>query len=206
MGVSERMQSGDDRVSASGAPALPPLPDSQWSGGSDGADQTVVVATRKHGDNRRFLERLASAPPADCVTWPFGRSSGYGMLRDYRHVGPGRKPWIKAHRLAWELHHGRPFPAGLVARHTCDNGAQGCVNPLHIIPGTVADNRRDCIERGRNVSSPGERNGSCRLTSQQIDDMRVVAPGRTQRELAAMFGVSQPHVSRVLNRKQRIAA
>jgi hypothetical protein len=51
-----------------------------------------------------------------------------------------------SHRAVYEHFYGQ-IPAGLVVRHKCDNG--GCINPEHLELGTVADNNRDKIERGR---------------------------------------------------------
>lgn len=83
----------------------------------------------------------------------------------WRWMGPlatngyGRIPWngrpTPAHRIAWELTRGKPFPVGLVADHLCRNHA--CVNPDHIEPVTNRENLR----RGVGVSAVNARRETC---------------------------------------------
>jgi len=56
--------------------------------------------------------------------------------------------WDKAHRVAWELATGWAVPDGLVVMHLCDHG--WCVNPDHLVVGTVAANNWDRARKGRN--------------------------------------------------------
>jgi hypothetical protein len=46
-----------------------------------------------------------------------------------------------AHRVYYEAAVG-PVPAGLVLHHVCGRGADGCVNPAHLVPVTPAQNAR----------------------------------------------------------------
>lgn len=41
--------------------------------------------------------------------------------------------------------------AGVVVRHSCDNPR--CINPLHLIGGTTADNNKDRADRGRSAKT-----------------------------------------------------
>ena len=59
--------------------------------------------------------------------------------------------WDKAHRVAWELQHGA-VPDGMVVMHLCDHG--WCVNPGHLVVGTVAANNLDRVRKGRNKGLP----------------------------------------------------
>lgn len=94
----------------------------------------------------RFWAKVDRRGPDECWPWNGHRQTrrGYGRVFWY---GNGRRFSGAAHRLSWEIANGRDWPVGLVARHSCDNPP--CVNPAHITPGTVAENNRDIVERGR---------------------------------------------------------
>lgn len=103
----------------------------------------------RQGQPKAFLEDLVVDPPVDrCVYWPFHLSKGYARVRDFREPAGSSKK-IYAYRLAWEMYYGEPFPADRVARHLCGWGQIGCVNPLHVTPGTQAENIADMIQMGR---------------------------------------------------------
>jgi hypothetical protein len=75
-------------------------------------------------------------------------------------------------------------------RHTCDN--RWCINPDHIIPGTLADNNRDRKMRGRNADTRGEKNPFHKLTNTNVLEIRkLLQHGIPQRQIANQFGVSQ---------------
>lgn len=95
-------------------------------------------------DIERFWSKVDRSPgfgpEGDCWRWTGSHFwDGYG-----RFTFEGEA--FRAHRFAYELEHG-PLPAGIVVRHRCDN--PGCVRPDHLEPGTVTENNRDCVLRGR---------------------------------------------------------
>ena len=99
----------------------------------------------------QFNERYAPEPYSGCWLWMGAvNQNGYGT-------------WSgdKAHRISWRLHQGE-IPKGMCVLHKCD--VRVCVNPQHLFIGTIADNNRDAINKGR-VVYPGERHGSAKLTN-----------------------------------------
>lgn len=90
----------------------------------------------------RFWARVdTSAGEIGCWPWlGYKNARGYGQVRiEGRRLYP-------AYRFAWESVNG-PMDKAFEARHTCDNPP--CCNPLHIEPGTHADNLADMKARGR---------------------------------------------------------
>lgn len=59
------------------------------------------------------------------------------------------------------------IPKGKIVRHTCNN--RKCVNPEHLILGTMWDNSQDMINSGNSLT--GERNPNSALTEKAILEM-----------------------------------
>lgn len=140
----------------------------------------------------RFLANVDGS--GDCWIWVGRRDDrGYGVL------GVAGRYW-KAHRLSYALHNG-DLPADSFICHRCDNPP--CVNPAHLYAGDAATNARDAKERERIVSHGGEKCGKARITWDIVHGIREnYATGRyRQVDLAAKYGVGQPHVSSIIRRK-----
>jgi hypothetical protein len=103
-----------------------------------------------------------------------------------------------AHRASWMFEHG-PISDGMHVLHHCDNPS--CVNPAHLFLGTHADNMRDMAEKGRAARNPqpGESNGSAKLT--EADVLAIRSDKRSQRAIAAEYGVGHSAISLIKNRK-----
>jgi len=110
---------------------------------------------------------------------------GYSYIRHN-----GKKIYL--HRFMYEKHTG-PIPPGMCVLHHCDNPA--CNNPDHLFLGTMADNTRDMINkgRGRYRVSRGVDNGQAKLTEGQVRGI-CFATG-TQQKIAERYGISQMQVS-----------
>ena len=128
-----------------------------------------------------------------CVIWPFGRNS-----RGYAFYGnlPG-SPLV--YRYLWEMYYGEDFPPSLVARHICGQGANGCVNPLHVVPGTNQENSDDMRTHG--TVPEGERNGHAKITEAIVIEIRrLAAEGVPRKEIAQRFGIKYSNVGDVVRR------
>ena len=88
----------------------------------------------------RFWNKVEKRGADECWLWLGANDGKYGQIWK-----EGRNE--RAHLVSWEIAHGEAFPAGMDACHTCDNPP--CVNPTHIFPGTVSDNARDALAKGR---------------------------------------------------------
>ena len=84
------------------------------------------------------------------------KGSGYCMLT----IG---KKIVSAHRFVRKVVYG-PIPDGFVVRHRCD--VRICINPKHLLIGTVKDNIRDMVVRKRHPH--GETIGTSKLTSKEV--------------------------------------
>lgn len=124
-------------------------------------------------------------PNSGCWLWLGGvNESGYGI------IGLGRREQgvAKAHRVSFELHK-RPLGKGECVLHTCDNPA--CVNPDHLRAGTLVDNARDMVAKGRDFrpDNRGERAAWRKLSALQVAEIKKrERPGAVY---ANEFGVSR---------------
>jgi hypothetical protein len=116
---------------------------------------------------------------------------GYCDKKGYCRFGHKRK---LAHRVSYELSIGI-IPDGLHVCHRCDNRC--CINPNHLFLGTNEDNVRDCISKGRNAK--GETITNSKLTEEHI--LKIRMDTRPDKVIAAEYGISQGHVSRIQMRR-----
>lgn len=138
----------------------------------------------------------------ECWVWTASkRTNGYGQIGS---TGGRWRP-LQAHRVSWVLHFG-PIPDGLWVLHRCDN--RPCVRPDHLFLGTVTDNNRDMVAKGRAIKpeqhARGERASTAKLTADQVRELRAAhAAGESAKSLAARFGISTVMVGRIRNRRDR---
>lgn len=123
--------------------------------------KAIAIPFDEHGrivrvsNEVRFWAKVDKS--GECWLWTGGLDKdGYGKFTIT--LPPGSKPkqrHVRAHRYAWELANNRPFPPALVTLHTCDTPR--CVRPDHLRAGTQAENRADCVRKGR--TARGENSG-----------------------------------------------
>lgn len=84
--------------------------------------------------------------PDGCHIWTAARGKaglGYGMIRNH-----GK--YVVASRASYVIYKGE-IPHGMVVCHRCDNPP--CVNPAHLFLGTISDNAKDSVFKGRSKNT-----------------------------------------------------
>ena len=93
---------------------------------------------------KRFFSKVAKTN--SCWLWLGGKDlDGYGLFQ------LDGKQW-RAHRYSQMISNGLDINKPIVM-HTCDNPS--CVNPKHLVNGTVLENNLDKINKGRCNSKGG---------------------------------------------------
>lgn len=145
----------------------------------------------------RFLSKVELRGPVvrgelgRCWSWKAGSygSTGYGAFCI------GHQKNTQAHRAAWRIFVGE-FPGDAQILHKCDN--RNCVNPEHLFAGSIGDNMRDKVAKGRQPR--GSEIRQSKLTEEQVRAIRsrYAAKELSQEKLAREYGVTQAAVWRIL--------
>lgn len=125
-----------------------------------------------------------------CWNWTgCTNSEGYGQFKINGKL-------YKTHRIVYYLYDGQP--KGIVM-HTCDNPK--CCNPKHLIDGTMAENSKDMVQKGRAVhpQTKGKDNGRSKLTEKKVKQIRKM--DGTLKQIAKKFNVCESTISMIKNRK-----
>lgn len=139
-------------------------------------------------------------PTTPCILSPYQpNSDGYAHVK-VKHNG--RYHSVKHHRIVYaEVHKLSPLEMkNLVVMHKCD--VRNCINPEHLMLGTVAMNNQDKLQKGRNVGfSTGNScqklgTGNTKLTEAQVREIRACT-GMTQVQIAKKYGITQANVSKI---------
>lgn len=127
-----------------------------------------------------------------CINSTRGLSHGYPLIRRNGKT-------IKESIYVYIQHYGH-IEDGMVIKHKCDNKL--CIEITHLEEGTYSSNTREAVERG--LIKTGERSGLAYLLN---NDILVIkdryAKGESQTSLALEYGVSQSHLSKVINGRAR---
>lgn len=96
-------------------------------------------------DVERFLAKVDPWSAVPCWLWKGSKDAdGYGVFRLH-----SRGNNVRAHHFAVRLATGDEVPKGATVMHSCDR--PGCVYPRHLTVATPAENRADCIAKGRDA-------------------------------------------------------
>lgn len=122
--------------------------------------------------------------------WPWMGSKTRG---GYGTVCFSGKPTV-AHRAAYKFKN-PDFDGLLLVLHKCDNPP--CCNPKHLFPGTVLDNSRDRMQKGRHPNQRGERSGMAKL--KEFEALYIRETKIEAEQLAKIFGISRSCVYSLRN-------
>lgn len=142
--------------------------------------------------NIRFWSRVSIGTESECWKWNGCKNKqGYGSLRLDSKLK-------QAHRIALELTIGRLLLPEECACHKCDNPP--CCNPSHLFVGTKKDNSVDASMKGRLGKSFGENQWCCKLTEDDVKEIRRRISTDPINGLASEFGVSRTALFKIVHR------
>lgn len=137
------------------------------------------------GSPMEWLEAHVDYDGDECLIWPFQRDKdGYATGSRYR-----------ACRVMCDRRHGPAPVTSMVAAHNCGKGHEGCINPRHLRWTTQQDNIDDKKLHGTVLS--GERHCLAKLTELQVKEIRRLRGTITQRDVAALYGISTSNVGMI---------
>lgn len=143
---------------------------------------------------RERINRRIEPDLTEDECWPWQGS--FGGVKTRTGLGYGKLTvsgkQLDAHRVSWELHHGRAVPVGSQVMHTCD--FPPCVNPKHLRLGSNDENVEDMVAKLRHTY--GERNPQAKLTENDV--LVIRSSPATASELAQQFGVTRGTINGVL--------
>ncbi len=155
--------------------------------------EALVPKTRTDSRYKKLIGKLLDLiernKGEECIVWDRRVNwNGYGV------VGHSL-----AHRLAYSLCVGE-IPDGIQVLHRCDN--RPCINPDHLFLGTHLDNIADKVAKGRQTK--GEDVAGRKLTEGDVRSIRETHSKceKSQKDIAAEFGVSQMTISEIVRRKK----
>lgn len=130
-----------------------------------------------------------------CWNWIKAKDKdGYGLFT--AHNENDKIFMCRANRCAYKLYNGT-IPENMVVMHTCDNPS--CVNPSHLLIGTINDNNADKIAKnrhGNSAAAPGERNLKSKLTEVQVLEIRELCKQNAmkKKDIAEMYNITATNV------------
>lgn len=144
-------------------------------------------------DIERFKSHYKESGEKECWNW-----NGKGERLKHPQIKINGKSTY-AHRIAFVIKNGSDAAINKVIRHTCDN--LSCVNPSHLLAGTIDDNIFD--RNSRNRQARGDKSGRRKLSSVDIQDIRnkYIPRVTTLKILAEEYGVTLDQIHRIIRFK-----
>lgn len=124
---------------------------------------------------------------SECIIWTGCVKNGYGWRT-------WRRQTTTAHRIEYCIANGIALAdiEGMIIRHKCDTPL--CINPDHLVVGTQQQNVNDMHERHREC-----RKLPLEIISAIKNEYVKGSSTHGSPALAKKYGVSQPHVSQIVN-------
>jgi hypothetical protein len=120
----------------------------------------------------------------DCLIWNRClNSEGYARLA----------PNIKVHRLIYSLVNPEEDLTNKVIRHTCDTPS--CVNPKHLLSGTLQENCQDRQDRNRTFKL---------MSEEQVKRVWELKDSMTQKEIGYIVNLDPRRISEILTGKRNM--
>lgn len=118
----------------------------------------------------------------DCLIW-----KGCKTPDGYPRITRNGNNNIRGHRYLYSQIHGE-IQSNLVIRHTCDNRL--CINPDHLVIGTILDNVFDRVDRKR---------GHINISDSQIEQIKTLrsTTALSQKDVGSIVGCSQMYISKL---------
>lgn len=138
----------------------------------------------------RFWSKVDMRGPRECWEWQASvNRNGYGKFKvaSYENATASRVALIGTKMEE---------PDGMLVLHHCDN--RRCCNPHHLYFGTIADNTRDKVERGRCATGnqSGANNGAAKINEAQLAlIVSRIRSGWNNKQIAADLPISHSMVS-----------
>lgn len=146
----------------------------------------------RHNTPEDFWKRVKIGRLDECWPWQGPVTDrGYGKLS----FGGKNK---RAHQVAFYLRNGY-YPRATL--HQCDNPP--CCNADHLFPGDNGINNSDRAQKGRSHRPANELHPACRLSNQQVIEIRRLAATHTYASLGRMYGVHGTTVSQIVRGLRR---
>ena len=146
-----------------------------------------------------FWVKVAIQGPDDCWNWRgCTNNTGYGTTSwSGKHCVAHRvAAWLTGMIGDLRAPQRKTDPAHVL--HKCDN--RRCCNPKHFFLGSYTDNQKDAYRKGRKAQPRGMHHANAKLTDEQATAIRhrYATTSIFQTDLAAMYGVTQSAVSKVV--------
>ncbi len=129
------------------------------------------------------------------VLRPGQSNSGYLRVRLSRNWKCKQE---SIHRLVASAFHGAPEP-GFHANHIDGNKLNNDASNLEWV--TSSGNRIHAFNSGLQKPVQGEKCGRSKLSESDVHEIRRLGASMDQREIAALFGITQSNVSMIIDRK-----